>query len=137
MFYFRDSPSFLPKSQKWRRVPKIHASFHAKNIQSSLRHLTDFDNFWWVGSLYLENKVCQRILPKYFSFGWYRGPKFRFFQKSRKMGIERNNFFNQFKLKNQFFLWLEYKKDIENLILRPLRPLSKVIIPPTSSVIKN
>jgi hypothetical protein len=40
-----------------------------QNIQSSLRHLTDFNNFWWVGSLYLENKVPQRILLKYVLFG--------------------------------------------------------------------
>jgi hypothetical protein len=53
------------------------------------------------------------------------------------MGIARNNFFNRFKRKNQIFLWIEYKKGIENLILRPLRPLSEVIIPPTSSVKKN
>jgi hypothetical protein len=66
-----------------------------QNIQSSLRHLTDLDNFCvWV--FLVRIKVCLRILPKYYSFDWYSGPKFRFFQKSRKMGIARNNFFNQF-----------------------------------------
>ena len=49
----------------------IFGPMHAKTSSGRCDHLTNFDNFWRVGSLYLENKVCRRILPKYHSFGWY------------------------------------------------------------------
>ena len=62
---------------------------------------------------------------------------FDFFKKVEKWVLRAIIFFYRFKIKNQIFLWLEYKNGIENLVLRPLRPLSEVIIPPTSSAIIN
>ncbi|KAK4027697.1 hypothetical protein OUZ56_016745 [Daphnia magna] len=52
--FLQPAPTQLPMRVHSRVIPR-------QNIQSSLRHLTDFDNFWWILLLIMSSKTYQKI----------------------------------------------------------------------------